>query len=159
MKRRQRGFTLIELLVVISIISLLSSVVWANLNSAKAKARDAKRLSEIKQLQNALILYASDHGDVYPDDNNTWPNDCSGSSGLKTFLNSLLVPNYLPKIPTDPNYPNDPWPQCYYYKSNSNCYTGDPVHSFILVFQTESATYNLPSWNNETRRYCVYYSD
>ncbi len=35
----RKGFTLIELLVVISIISLLSSVVLASLNSARAKAR------------------------------------------------------------------------------------------------------------------------
>lgn len=36
---KQKGFTLIELLVVISIISLLSSVVLASLNSAREKAR------------------------------------------------------------------------------------------------------------------------
>ena len=34
-----KGFTLIELLVVVAIISLLSSVVMASINSAKAKGR------------------------------------------------------------------------------------------------------------------------
>ena len=54
--RSKRGFTLIELLVVISIISLLSSVVFAGLNSARAKARNAKRTNDIIQLVNAFNL-------------------------------------------------------------------------------------------------------
>lgn len=49
-----RGFTLIELLVVISIIGLLSTVVFATLSGTRPRARDAKRLSDVKQM--ALIL-------------------------------------------------------------------------------------------------------
>ena len=55
--KRSRGFTLIELLVVISIIALLSSVTLTGLNSARAKARDAKRLSDLAQLRTAMFLY------------------------------------------------------------------------------------------------------
>jgi len=55
--KKQKGFTLIELLVVIAIIAILSTVVMAGLNSARAKGRDAKRLSDIKQLQTALELF------------------------------------------------------------------------------------------------------
>jgi len=40
-KNKQKGFTLLELLVVISIISLLSSVALASLNSARDKAKIA----------------------------------------------------------------------------------------------------------------------
>jgi prepilin-type N-terminal cleavage/methylation domain-containing protein len=57
-----RGFTLIELLVVIAIISLLSSVVFASLNSARAKARDARRRSDLAQIQIALELYYDKYG-------------------------------------------------------------------------------------------------
>ena len=65
LKNKKTGFTLIELLVVISIIGLLSSVIFAGLNDAKAKARDAKRLSELKEIQNALELYYAQN-DSYP---------------------------------------------------------------------------------------------
>jgi len=63
--KKRRGFTLIELLVVIAIIGILSSVVLASLNSAREKSRDAKRVSDIKQLQLALELYFDNNGS-YP---------------------------------------------------------------------------------------------
>lgn len=55
--RKERGFTLIELLVVIAIIGILSSVVLASLSSARTKARDVRRVSDIRQIQVALELY------------------------------------------------------------------------------------------------------
>lgn len=60
-----RGFTLIELLVVIAIIGILSAVVLTSLNSARLKARDARRISDIKQIQLALEL-AYDTNGSYP---------------------------------------------------------------------------------------------
>ena len=57
---RQKGFTLIELLVVIAIIGLLSTLAVVALNSARAKARDAKRVADIKQVQTALELFFND---------------------------------------------------------------------------------------------------
>ena len=54
MKNFSKGFTLIELLVVIAIIGVLSSVVLASLNSARAKGRDAKRKAEMVSIQTAL---------------------------------------------------------------------------------------------------------
>lgn len=47
--KRNCGFTLIELLVVISIISLLSSVMFASVNSTRDKARYAKVKAEVQQ--------------------------------------------------------------------------------------------------------------
>ncbi len=62
---KQRGFTLIELLVVIAIIGLLSTLAVVSLNSAREKARDAKRLADVKQVQTALELYYTDNN-AYP---------------------------------------------------------------------------------------------
>ncbi len=54
---RSGGFTLIELLVVISIIAILSFTVVTNLTSARTKARDAKRTSDMTEISKALQLY------------------------------------------------------------------------------------------------------
>lgn len=94
--RNQRGFTLIELLVVIAIIGILSSVVLASLNSARTKARDARRVADIKQIQVALELYF-DANSEYPD------------------ALAALASDYIAAVPTDPsstagsivNYPYD----------------------------------------------------
>lgn len=60
-----KGFTLVELLVVIAIIGLLSTLAVVSLGSARSKARDARRISDIKQIQTALELYFADQGE-YP---------------------------------------------------------------------------------------------
>ena len=56
----KKGFTLIELLVVIAIIGLLSTLAVVALGSARVKARDSKRVSDLKQVQTALELYYTD---------------------------------------------------------------------------------------------------
>lgn len=62
---KNKGFTLIELLVVIAIIGILSSVVLASLNTARVKARDTRRVADIKSIQLALEFYY-DAKNAYP---------------------------------------------------------------------------------------------
>ena len=65
MDKVKRGFTLIELLVVIAIIGLLSTLSILALNTARARARDVKRVADVKQIQTSLEMYFNDMG-VYP---------------------------------------------------------------------------------------------
>ena len=62
----RKGFTLVELLVVIVIIGILATLATVALGSARLKARDARRISDVKQIQTALELYYNDAG-KYPD--------------------------------------------------------------------------------------------
>ena len=62
---KKKGFTLIELLVVIAIIGILATVSVIALQASRARARDSKRLADIKQLQSALALYKHD-ANTYP---------------------------------------------------------------------------------------------
>ncbi|MDO8462870.1 MAG: prepilin-type N-terminal cleavage/methylation domain-containing protein [bacterium] len=60
--RQSRGFTLIELLIVIAIIALLATLAIFAVGSARVRARDAKRIADVKQTMNALELYAVNNG-------------------------------------------------------------------------------------------------
>ncbi len=102
-----RGFTLIELLVVIAVISMLSSVILASLNSARVRARDAKTRVELRQINSAINLYYDKYG-YYPA--NTYPNNyCSNQAN---FLQSVVAEGLLPASPVAPN--NAQYPYCYY---------------------------------------------
>ncbi len=57
----QKGFTLIELLVVIAIIGILSSVVLASLNSARAKGANAAIKANLANMRAEAELYYSDN--------------------------------------------------------------------------------------------------
>lgn len=59
------GFTLIELLVVVSIIALLSTIVFAALSDARTKARNTAKNNLVMEYIKALELYKTDTGS-YP---------------------------------------------------------------------------------------------
>ena len=63
--KRNTGFTLIELLVVIAIIGILSSIVLASLNSARAKGTDVAIKSTLAQIRTQASLYYDNNGQKY----------------------------------------------------------------------------------------------
>lgn len=148
--QKQKGFTLIELLVVISIIGLLSSVVLLALSTARAKARDVRRLSDVATIQKALEFYYNDNqqypasgGAVQP--NNGW--STSNDASWTTFQ-AALTP-YLSKLPTDPGQKGATWPadgsgSTYAYSYYSLSY-GCSQQWYMIVIRLETAKDPDPS--------------
>ncbi|HEY1685709.1 MAG TPA: prepilin-type N-terminal cleavage/methylation domain-containing protein [Tepidisphaeraceae bacterium] len=68
MKRsnRRQGFTLVELLVVIGIIALLISILLPSLNRARETANRIKCGSNLRQIGQAILLYANENNGNYP---------------------------------------------------------------------------------------------
>jgi len=95
--RKERGFTLIELLVVIAIIGVLSSVVLASLNTARERGANARRMTDMRQLQTALELYALSNNGNYP--NAGWSYACVPSTW--TAIQNALSP-HMSTLPLDP---------------------------------------------------------
>ena len=102
-QKQQKGFTLIELLVVIAIIGALAGIVLLALNNARMKARDAKRVGDIRQLVTSFEQYYTQNG-VYP----TGTASVGASGGLISDPNSsnggaeLLSPTYVGILPDAP---------------------------------------------------------
>ncbi|MFH1713963.1 MAG: type II secretion system protein, partial [Patescibacteria group bacterium] len=117
-------FTLIELLVVIAIIGMLSSIVLVSLNPARQKSRDAKRLSDMKQIVLALQFYWDKYG-KYP---NISADACcdgwdQGPCNGDAFIGALESEEFLSPVPTDPN--GGSGTGCYgysYYRYNAGSY-------------------------------------
>lgn len=113
----KKGFTLIELLIVVAIIGLLSTLAVVALGSARVKARDSKRLADLKQLQTALELYYTDQ--------NAYPSGSSVTLGAGNYacLNASgwaatgCASAYMGSVPHGPNSDN------YVYTSASSSYT------------------------------------
>lgn len=150
--KKSHGFTLIELLVVISIVSLLSSIVLAALNSARSKSRDTKRLSDFYQIEKALLFYYDTYG-VYPSYPFVAVTDASGpyETGWDEFGEDLQPYISLPLPPEGSSEEG-----AYQYVAmpeNSLFVLGDPG----CVFFNEPAYVLTTSFENEnlagSRRY------
>ncbi len=122
---KQKGFTLIELLVVIAIIGLLSTLAVISLNNARQKSRDAKRVSDIKQIQTALELYYNDH--------NGYPTAVTSGSSITGAATAGSVV-YMAVVPTNPA-PN----------GATYTYTLDSPSSYHLTYTLEGASGGLIS--------------
>jgi len=138
---KKKGFTLVELLVVIAIIGLLATVAVVALGSARAKARDAKRIADVRNIQSALEQYYSDLGG-YPLETNTTLGastdnsicSTSGISGACTGTTYMgLIPAYPIPAPTGANDCTTAGPDDRY------CYTGTAT-SYNITFSLETPT-------------------
>ncbi|MFA4942030.1 MAG: FISUMP domain-containing protein [Patescibacteria group bacterium] len=144
--KSKSAFTLIELLVVIAIIGLLATVSVIALNNARSKSRDAKRVSEIKQIQTALELYYNDQ--------NRYPLTAEFISGGEIFSTSSYgTTTYLAHIPSAPT----PADGACSDSENIFTYTSNDGSSYSLTFCLGVNTGTLTAGVNNANPYGITY--
>ncbi len=114
-KNARKGFTLIEILVVVAIIAILASVVLIGLGPAQKAGRDARRISDLRQIQNGVELYFSHCGSYPYAAGGSVPAGC-GLAGNFAAMDALLkAGGFAQNVPNDPN-PN----KVYTYTPNAD---------------------------------------
>lgn len=126
-----KGFTLIELLVVIAIIGILISAAIASYNTARAQARDARRVEDMHNIQIALEQYKTDTG-AYP-----------------ASYGSAFVTGTAPTDPLNSSPYTYNWT---YYSPPNYCVCGQ--------LETKTGNANTPTntsctWNSSGTYYCI----
>ena len=93
-RKNKKGFTLIELLVVIAVIGLLASIVLVSMGPARKKAKDTRRMTDLKQISSAMELYYGE-----PICNGGQDRYATTTAGANT-VTSIGI--FMPKVPCDP---------------------------------------------------------
>jgi len=117
----KKSFTLVELMVVVAIISILAAGLLVGLGGARKKARDSRRISDLRNVQAALEVYYSQ--------NNKYPSATDWPS-LQTALKNAGVTSRLPDDPISGQH--------YDY---TDC---DSQQRYIIRAKLEDPTHNCP---------------
>ncbi len=115
---KKGGFTLVEVLIVVAIIGLLASVILVGLGGFRARGRDARRIADLREVQNGLELYYTKNNS-YPPAGGSWAN-------LTAALQQAEIG--ITQIPHDPLYP----------KKNYVYGVSDDGHSYVVGAELES---------------------
>lgn len=171
--KKQKGFTLIELLVVIAIIGLLATIVLISLNTARAKARDARRIADFRQIAAALEMFYDQTGS-YPRSpgHATWSghweyfSQCL-ESGTNCGFTVSSYQSVISEVPQDPSRSaSDPFANdtTYYPGYPTGCSDGQSYRLAVTLETTHDALasdldgsfYNNNNGCEDSgRRYCI----
>jgi len=137
--RKRKGFTLIELLIVIAIIGVLATISVVALDNARRRARDTKRLTDIRDTRSGLVIFANNRA-TYPEPDAPTTLDLGGAGarclddngfhdGSGTDACEGLI--IMPRVPAEQNPARTP----YRYSRVSGGYE--------IKFQLEGSIANL----------------
>jgi prepilin-type N-terminal cleavage/methylation domain-containing protein len=139
------GFTIVELLIVIVVVGILAALVLNSFSQAQVKARDSKRVTDVKALEKYAKLYIAENGVA--------PQSTAGCYAARSYLNAGECEDFInfqditkymgnSGIPKDPINSNPYF--YYYYKSKKVNSTGNGVENgtladFVIVARLESS--------------------
>lgn len=145
MRSARKGFTLIEILVTTTIIGMLSVVGMTSFTFVRGRARDARRVSDIHTIYNAIELYFEQHG--------SYPSAPSGglvlgSEEAKMISDAGITPFggekgslYLQNVPF--NVLPHGLPYVYHSKHADGSLCDETCESYEVSFSLEYPTGNL----------------
>jgi prepilin-type N-terminal cleavage/methylation domain-containing protein len=107
------GFTILEVLVVTAAIAIIAGIVFASFEGIKEKNRDARRMSDVTQIQKALSLYMIDFK-TFPVPSNPFQEVVL--TGEDEISLALEASGNIVEVPHDPQHPI----RTYRYWTNQN---------------------------------------
>ena len=114
----RKGFTLIEILIVVAIIAILASIVLVGLGPSQQAGRDARRLSDLREVQTGLELYYNQCG-FYPGGKQATAPCPNAWVEVKTWGGLTTALTGTPGIAVN-SVPNDPSSNATYYYDSAN---------------------------------------
>jgi prepilin-type N-terminal cleavage/methylation domain-containing protein len=144
----KRGFTLIEILIVVAIIAILASVVLVGLGPTQQAGRDARRLSDLRSVQNALELFYSKCG-FYP--GTAAPTCTAGAPGGDWTSLSTAIKGATIGVSSIPSDPSSDRTYAYGYNSGNSQYViatalENANNSVVKVGYTAPDTTGIAGW-------------
>lgn len=161
--KKEKGFTLIEILIVVAIIAILASVVLVGLGPTQRAGRDARRLSDLHQVQNGLELYFNRCG-FYPGGAQASAGACATVAAVTTWVAMTAALTGTTGIGVT-NVPNDPNTSAHYDygatpANSATTYTlraalEDPNNSALATDIDAADSNNLDCTDSPIAYYCL----
>lgn len=123
----KKGFTLIELLIVIAIVGILTALITTNLQGARSRARDTRRKSDLRTIEQSIRLYYND-AKQFPESDEFY--QITGTTWGGTFAVGDTI--YIGSLPTDPSSSSTSVINYQYYSPSDD--------SFLIVASLENAS-------------------